>query len=271
MIITCEFDIATEKAIKNGNIVYLLKQLDSKPICDFLYNLSHYFNGACNFGANETLKELLKLQKKHSNFDRTRGIIQHYLGGRPYSILMHLSIKNHHNDCLKTLFDHIHPQMEYWNQCTELVSQCIEQALSAKNPTAIKIAMDFEKSCRSARPKYYTVSNEVDLWWQRLQNKTKTQAKPIVQCMDKSLVNQVLVWRLHTGSEHKGVLEALIETCAPQKVLTLIKTTNLPGLYQINQNDLNWLEQLFFARQKTVLSKAIGKAKTTKTRTVRKI
>lgn len=271
MIIICNFDAATEKAIKQSNIAYLLKQLDSKPICDFLYNLSHYFNGACNFGADETLKELLKLQKKHSNFDRTRGIIERYVGGRPYSILMHLSIKNHHNDCLKTLFDHIHPQMEYWDQSTELVAQCIEQALSAKNPNAIKISIDFEKSCRSTRPKYYTVSNDVDLWWRRLQNKTKTQAKQIVQCMDKSLVNHVLVWRLHTHSEHKGALEALIETCSPKKVLMLIKNTNLPGLHQIHANDLEWLEQQFAGRQKVTLNKAVGKTKTIKTRQTRKI
>ena len=270
MIIICNFDAATKKAIKQGNIAYLLKQLDGKPICNLLYNLSHYFNGACNFGAHETLKELLKLQTKHSNFDRTRGIIEHYLGGRPHSVLMHLSIKNHHNDCLKTLFEHIQPQI-YWGQCTELVTQCIQQALSAKNPSAIKIAMDFEKSCCSTRPEHYSTSDDIALWWPRLENQPKDSAKHIVQHMDKSLVNHLIVWRLHAHSKHKGALTALIETCNPQKVLTLIKNTNLPGLYQIHPQDLIWLDEQFSARQKVALNKAVGKAKTIKTRKTRKI
>lgn len=262
MIIICEFDHATEKAIKNGNIVYLSKQLDSKPICNFLYNLSHYFNGACNFGANDTLKELLKLQKKHSNFNLTVGIIEHYVGGRPYSILMHLCIKNHHNECLKTLFDHIQPQMHYWGQCTALVSQCIEQALSAKNPNAIKIAMDFEKSCRSIRPKHYSTSDDIDLWWPRLENKSKNEAQNIVQYMDKSLVNHLVVWRLHAHVKNKETLRALIDKCNIEKVGSLIKTTNLPLLYEIHPQDIAWLNNESIARQKTVLNKAVRGAKT---------
>lgn len=272
MIMIYQFDAATQKAIKNGDILYLLKQLNDKPICDFLYNLSHYFNGACNFGANETLKELLKLQAKHSKFDPTRGIIEHYLGGRPYSSLTHLSIKNQHNDCLKTLFDHIHPHM-FWGQCTELVTQCIQHALSAKNPSAIKIAIDFEKSCHSTRPKYYSTCDDMDLWWPRLEKKSKHEAQNVIRYMDKSLVNHLIVWRLHARSEHKGTLAALIEKCNPQKVLTLIKNTKLPPLYHIRPQDLTWLEEQFVARQQTVLNKAVAKTKIIKTinRNARKI
>lgn len=261
MIMIYQFDPATEKAIKNGDIEYLSKQLDSKPICNFLYNLSHYFNGACNFGANDTLKELLKLQKKHSNFDCTRGIIEHYMGGRPYSVLMHLSIKNHHNDCLKTLFDHIQPQT-HWGQCTALVTQCIQQAVGAKNPSAIKIAMDFEKSCRSTRPNYHSTSDDIDLWWPRLENKSKVEAHNIVQYMDQSLVNHLVVWRLYARVKNKGPLAALIDKCHTKKVEALTKTTNLPPIYQFRPQDITWLHNAFIARQKAVLSKAVRGAKT---------
>lgn len=261
MIMIYQFDAATQKAIKNGDIAHLLKQLNSKPICDFAYNLSHYFNGACNFGANETLKELLKLQQKGYSFGRARGIIEHYWGGRPYSVLMHLSIKNHHNDCLQTLFDHIQPEMP-WGESTALVSQCIEQALNAKNPRAIKIAMDFEKSCRPTRPNYYNTCNDIDLWWPRLQNKNKTQAKQVIKYMDKSLVDQVLVWRLHARSEHTEILRALIDRCNPKKVTTLISKTNLPPIYKTTPQDIKWLDNEFIGHQKAVLNKAVRGAKT---------
>lgn len=254
-----QFDRATENAIKNGDIPFLLQQLNDKPPCDFVYNLSHYLNGACNFGSHDTLKELLKLHKKHSNFDLTRGIVQHYLGGRAYSDLMSLSVKNHHNDCLRTLFEYIKPH-NYWGQCTALVTQCIQYAVSANNSKAIKIAVDFEKDCTP--PEHYTVSNEIDLWWPRLQNKSKTQAKQVVQYMDKTLVNHILVWRLHARSEHKGALEALIERCNPKKVTTLISKTNLPPVCQIGPKDMKWLEDKLIAHQKAVLNKAVHGAKT---------
>lgn len=254
MIILCTFDQETETAIRECDMKFLTKQLDAKPNSNLV---GDYINGACNFGAHHTLEQLLKIKHKYYGSDPLHGIVEKYIGGKPYSIVLHLSIKNHNNDCLQILFDHIKSRM-YWDMCTTLVGDCITQALNAQNTGALKIALAFEKSCHTLCPAYYDTAA---LWWSRLENRPEPHAQILVGVLSPSLINSLVVHCLNKRTKHKQVLKALIAKCKPKKVLLLIERSQWLSHQPTHNSDIKWLHAQFVARENAVLTKAVRGAK----------
>lgn len=257
MIILCTFDPKTETALRECNMKFLMQQLNAKPNSNLVGN---YINGACNFGAPQTLEQLLKIKHKYYGSDPLHGIVETYIGGKPYSIVLHLSIKNHNNDCLQILFDHIGPRM-YWDMCTTLVGDCITQALNAQNSGALKIALAFEKSCRTIRPAYYDTTHDVTLWWSRLENKCQSHAHAVARVITPSLVNYVVAHNLNKRSGQHAAFEALIAKCNPKTVLSIFSRFHWLSERPNWASDMKWLNAQFVARENAVLTKAVRGAK----------